>query len=80
MALWIQNVTKGDRPDTEPHDYVVRINWEKPLATFQHIRYRGAAECLRAAADAIDKASAGATNQYLDWILANEHLRDWAAG
>lgn len=56
MALWIQNVTKGKRPDTEPHDYVVRINWEKPLATFQHVRSFGAAECLRAAADAIEAA------------------------
>lgn len=54
MALWIQNVTDGDRSDDEPHDYVVRINWQEPLATFQHVRSLGAAECLRAAADAID--------------------------
>ena len=55
MALWIQNVTQGDRPDDQPHDYVVRINQRPPLATFQHVRADGAAACLRAAADAIEK-------------------------
>lgn len=55
MALWIQNVTQDDRPDSEPHDYVVRINQQPPLASFQHVRAKGAAECLRAAADAIDQ-------------------------
>ena len=54
MALWIQNVTPDDRPDDEPHVYVVRVNWEEPLATFTHVRSEGAAECLRRAADAID--------------------------
>lgn len=59
MALWIQNVTDGDRPDDEPHDYVVRINRQEPLAVFQHVRSLGAAECLRAAADAIDAVGHG---------------------
>lgn len=53
MALWIQNVTEGDRSDDELHDYVVRINHNPPLAAFKHVRSRGAAACLRAAADAI---------------------------
>jgi len=64
MALWIQNVTtdplKADIKG-EPHDYVVRINNEPPLATFKHDRVFGAAECLRAAANAIDSAN-GATS------------------
>ena len=54
MALWIQNVTEGNRPDDQTHDYTVQINGGPPLATFQHVRDRGAAACLRAAADAID--------------------------
>lgn len=56
MALWIQNITDDDRPDYLPHDYAVRINQNAPLALFTHVRSRGAAECLRAAADAIDAA------------------------
>lgn len=52
--LWIQNVTPGERPDNEPHDYVVRINREPPLGVFRHVRELGAAECLRAAANTID--------------------------
>ncbi len=68
MALWIQNVTPDDRPDSEPHDYIVRIN-QRELARFKHVRSLGASECLRAAADAIDKASADATEQLLDWLV-----------
>lgn len=57
MALWIQNVTTDPfTPDKHPSDYVVRINNNPPLASFQHCRIDGAAECLRAAADAIDAA------------------------
>lgn len=58
MALWIQNVTPDfdDRNRSgEAHDYTVQINNGPPLATFKHDRVLGAAECLRAAADAIDK-------------------------
>lgn len=57
MALWIQNITEGTRTNDQEHDYAVRINNDPPLAFFQHIRSRGAAECLRAAADAIDVAA-----------------------
>ena len=56
MALWIQNVTPDERPDHLPHDYAVKINNNPPLALFQHVRSLGAAECLRAAADAIDRS------------------------
>ena len=59
MALWIQNITPDPfRPDNRPHDYAVRINNDRPLATFTHRRDMGAAACLRAAADAIDEAHA----------------------
>lgn len=57
MALWIQNITKGERPDSEPHDYAVRINRQPPLAYFTHVRNEGAAACLRRAANAIDEAA-----------------------
>ena len=53
--LWINNVSPPGTPDNQPHDYIVRINNLPPLATFQHVRNLGAAECLRAAADAIEK-------------------------
>ena len=56
MALWIQNITPDERSDHLPHDYAVRINNNPPLALFEHVRSRGAAACLRAAADAIDQA------------------------
>lgn len=54
--LWIQNITPAYRPDDQPHDYVVRINNHPPLATFRHVRNEGPAACLRAAADAIERA------------------------
>lgn len=53
MALWIQNVTPDDRPDTEPHEYLVKVN-HKVLASFRHVRAEGAAECFRRAAEALD--------------------------
>jgi len=57
MALWIQNITADPyRPDDQAHDYAVRINNGRPIATFQHVRSHGAAACFRAAADAIDAA------------------------
>lgn len=52
--LWINNISPPGTPDDQPHDYVVRINHQPPLARFKHVRNLGAAECLRAAADAID--------------------------
>lgn len=62
MALWVQNVTDDPmRPDDEAHDYVVRVNNGRPMASFQHVRTDGAAMCLRAAADAIDAVNAALT-------------------
>lgn len=53
MALWIQNVTDGDKGDDELHDYRLMLN-ERELCRFQHIRSHGAADCLRHAADALE--------------------------
>lgn len=55
MALWIQNITPDNRPDSEPHLYAVKIN-HRELVRFEHVRDAGAAECFRAAAAALDKA------------------------
>lgn len=60
MALWIQNVTpdiEARNRSGEAHDYEVKVNNHPPLATFKHDPVLGAAECLRAAADAIDLAN-----------------------
>jgi hypothetical protein len=58
MVLIIQNVTPNptERGNDELHDYAVRVNTSRPIAYFKHRRDLGAAECLRAAADAIDAA------------------------
>ena len=55
MPLLIENVTELPRPDDRPHDYILRVN-RRPLAKFQAVRSLGYAACLRAAADALDKA------------------------
>jgi len=67
--LWIQNVTPEDRPDDQPHDYVVRLNRNPPLATFQHVRNKGAAACLRAAADAIEAEEKRKEQELVQWAL-----------
>lgn len=53
--IWIHNVTPEGTPNNEPHDYEVKIN-RRTLVRFKHVRNRGAAECFRAAADALDAA------------------------
>ena len=53
MAIIIQNVYP--KPDHEESAYEVRINLEYK-ATFNHKRQDGLAECLRAAADAVEEA------------------------
>ena len=51
--LAIVNVTKDDHQEVD--DYEVRVN-RRVIAIFQHKRsYNGAAQCLRDAADALDK-------------------------
>lgn len=55
MALWIQNISPEGTSEDEPHTYNLNIN-RRLLCTFTHVRSDGAAECLRAAADALDDA------------------------
>lgn len=78
--LWIQNVTpegvgSSGRSDDLPHDYTVQVNREPPLARFRHVRSLGAAECLRAAADAID--ASGADRSFVDGAKVETMLRDF---
>ena len=50
--LAIVNVSESD--DQALHDYEIRIN-ERVIGKFKHLRvYNGAADCLRAAADALE--------------------------
>lgn len=58
MALWIQNVSPQGQPNDELHDYILWIN-RKELARFQAVRSKGAANCLRAAAEALDHLEGG---------------------
>lgn len=53
MSVVIQNVTKHSKP-TGIHDYVLRINAEE-ICRFKHRREDGLAECLRRAAEAVEK-------------------------
>ena len=53
MPVIIENISPRDRPNSQPHDYRLRIN-AKLITNFRHVRDRGLAECLRAAADAVD--------------------------
>lgn len=53
--LAIVNVSPDDAPITGPNKYEVRIN-RRVIATFEHNRTPdGAAQCLRDAADAVDR-------------------------
>lgn len=50
----IVNVTQGNKLDQELDDYEIRVN-NKVIGRFKHKRaYKGAAQCLRDAADALD--------------------------
>lgn len=55
MSLWVQNVTDGDVSDDQLHQYRLMLN-KTELCRFDHIHEHGAAECLRAAAEALDAA------------------------
>lgn len=53
--LAIVNVSPVDAPLTGPNQYEVRIN-SRVIATFEHDRrHNGAAQCLRDAADAVER-------------------------
>lgn len=58
MGILIHNISGDGTPDYMPHDYVLRVN-SKVIVRFQHVRCDGLAECLRAAADAVDAAGEG---------------------
>jgi len=55
MSVIITNISEhGDL--TGPNQYLLRIN-ENVVARFDHVREHGLGACLRAAADAADRAS-----------------------
>jgi hypothetical protein len=65
--LVIVNVTKENRQ--ERNDYEVRVN-NRVIATFQHDRcYNGAAQCLRDAADAVEKLQLDRHAELLESLL-----------
>lgn len=55
MSVVITNVSRhGDM--TGLNQYVVRLNNDPVIASFDHVRSEGLAVCLRKAADAVDAA------------------------
>lgn len=67
--LAIINVSPEDTPNTGINQYEVRIN-KRVIATFQHDRqYGNAAQCLRDAADAVEKCSAKKHDEMLESLL-----------
>jgi hypothetical protein len=55
MSVVITNVSKHDG-SIGISDYVVRINDGPIIARFEHWRSAGLAECLRLAADAVERS------------------------
>ena len=51
-------IIKNMTPGRNVAEYTVRINDGPVLATFAHIRSDGLADCLRRAADALDRSPA----------------------
>ena len=67
--LAIVNVSPDDAPDTGMNQYEVRIN-KRVIATFEHDRqYGNAAQCLRDAADAVEKCRAEQHDELLQSLL-----------
>jgi len=65
--LAIVNVTKDNTQELD--DYEIRIN-SRVIGRFQHKReYNGAAQCLRDAADALDKNRLGMDADLLESLL-----------
>lgn len=56
MSVIITNVSTHNDLEGE-NDYVVRINNQPIITRFKHVRKDGLAECLRRAAEAVDRAS-----------------------
>ena len=78
--LAIVNVSPIDAPMTGRNKYEVRIN-SRVIATFEHERNTdGAAQCLRDAADAVDKCRAEEKEALLNALLTstfNAHKKSW---
>lgn len=55
MSIIIQNISDDETPLLGENTYRLMIN-HKIIATFTHIRADGLAECLRAAAEAAERA------------------------
>lgn len=53
MSIIINNISKG--PPIGLNEYELLIN-NRRIIFFEHIREKGLADCLRRAADAVDKA------------------------
>mgnify|MGYP001157018008 FL=1 len=67
--LVIVNISPEDTPNQGVNQYEVRVN-DNVLATFEHERKpNGAAQCLRDAADAIDKAHSDRVDRITAKIL-----------
>lgn len=67
--LAIVNVSPEDAPLTGPNQYEVRIN-RRVIATFEHDRqYGNAAQCLRDAADAVERCNAEQEKALLESLL-----------
>ena len=65
--LAIVNVTKEDLPEFD--DYEIRIN-QKVIGKFKHKRkFKGAAQCLRDAADALDADPNFEDREFLEALL-----------
>lgn len=70
--LAIVNVSPEDTPIFGIHQYEVRIN-EKVIATFDHERKPdGAAQCLRDAADAVDRCRDHVREKVIEALLRME--------
>ena len=67
--LTIVNVSPEDAPNAGMNQYEVRIN-KRVIATFEHDRqYGNAAQCLRDAADAVEKCRAERHDALLQSLL-----------
>lgn len=67
--LAIVNVSPDDAKLTGPNQYEVRIN-RRVIATFEHDRqYGNAAQCLRDAADAVERCNTDRRDALLESLL-----------
>lgn len=75
--LAIVNVSPADTPETGLNQYEVRVN-RRVIATFEHDRrYGNAAQCLRDAADAVERAREESRKELLEALLAAPKPTTW---